>query len=79
MTARATMQPRLMTAPMAAAYLGVSATKLRELPIPRKALGSKRLYEIADLDAYADSLPYVDAPPPDDGDLCADEAFGVAH
>ena len=49
--------PRLMPAPAAAHYLGVSESKLRELDIPRRALGAKRLYHIADLDAYADALP----------------------
>jgi len=48
--------PRLMPAPQAAHYLGVSPSTLRGLPIPRKQLGSKRLYDRIDLDAYADSL-----------------------
>lgn len=48
--------PRLMPAPQAAHYLGVSPATLRSLPIPRKQLGSKRLYDRIDLDAYADSL-----------------------
>lgn len=49
--------PRLMPAPVAARYLGVSETTLRGLPIPRRELGAKRLYDRCDLDAYADSLP----------------------
>lgn len=48
--------PRLLPAPLAARYLGVSETTLRGLPILRKALGAKRLYDRFDLDAYADSL-----------------------
>ncbi len=48
--------PRLMPAPQAAHYLGISVTTLRSLPIPRKQLGAKRLYDRIDLDAYADSL-----------------------
>lgn len=48
--------PRLMPAPQAAHYLGVSESTLRALDIPRKALGSKRLYDKHDLDAFADSL-----------------------
>ena len=63
--------PRLMPCPEAAAYLGVSATTLRQLPIPRRALGAKRLYDKADLDAYADSLPYDGG----SGNTC-DELFG---
>lgn len=51
--------PRLMAAPAAAAYLGISETKLAELAIPRKELGAKRLYERQDLDDYADRLPYT--------------------
>lgn len=58
MTHRPDITPRLMPAPVAAAYLGVSESTLRSLCIPRKALGHKRLYERADLDAYADALPY---------------------
>ena len=49
--------PRLMPAPQAAHYLGVSASKLRDLPIPRRMLDGKRLYDRIDLDAYADTLP----------------------
>jgi hypothetical protein len=50
--------PRLMPAPQAAHYLGMSASTLRTLPIPRKESGAKRLYDVRDLDAYADDLPY---------------------
>ena len=49
--------PRLMPAPQAAHYLGVSASKLRDLPIRRRMLDGKRLYDRIDLDAYADTLP----------------------
>jgi len=49
--------PRLMPAPRAAHYLGVSESTLRGLPIPRRQLGGKRLYDKFDLDAYADALP----------------------
>ncbi len=50
--------PRLMPAPAAAHYLGVSVSTLRLLSIPRRSLGSKRVYDKSDLDAYADALPY---------------------
>ncbi|MBN9674610.1 helix-turn-helix domain-containing protein [Salipiger bermudensis] len=50
--------PRLMPVTQAAHYIGVSPSKLRDLPIPRRQLGGKRVYDRADLDAYADSLPY---------------------
>ena len=48
--------PRLMPAPQAAHYIGVSVSKLRELPIPRRILDGKRLYDRLDLDSYADNL-----------------------
>lgn len=79
MTRRADILPRLMPAPVAAAYLGVSESTLRTLPIPRKALGAKRLYERADLDAYADSLTYIDSVEIEEDTECADRAFGTAH
>ncbi len=59
MTARASIAfaPRLLPAPAAAAYLGVSPTTLRGLSIPRRMLGGKRLYDRLDLDAFASDLP----------------------
>ena len=50
--------PRLMPAPAAAHYLGVSVSTLRQLPLPRKERGRQRLYDRHDLDAWADNLPY---------------------
>lgn len=50
--------PRLLGQTEAAAYLGVSATTLRGLPIPRRVLGGRRLFDRIDLDAYASTLPY---------------------
>ena len=50
--------PRLMPAPQAAHYLGVSITMLYSLGLRRRQLGGKRVYDRADLDAYADHLPY---------------------
>lgn len=49
---------RLLGAPEAALYIGVSVTTLRSLPIPRKILGGRKLYDRIDLDAYASDLPY---------------------
>ena len=49
--------PRLLPVAQAAHYLGVSASKLRTLPIARVMLDGKRLYDRLDLDAYADALP----------------------
>lgn len=49
---------RLLGTPEAALYIGVSVTTLRSLPIPRKILGGRRLYDRIDLDAYASDLPY---------------------
>lgn len=50
--------PRLMPAPQAAHYLGVSETMLRDLKLPRRKIGAKRLYDRNDLDAYATGLDY---------------------
>ena len=50
--------PRLLPAPQAAAYLGISQSKLLTLPIRRKVDGGNRLFDRFDLDAYADALPY---------------------
>jgi len=50
--------PRLMQAKAAAHYLGMSPSKLRGLDLPCKVDGGNKLYDRADLDAYADSLPY---------------------
>jgi len=52
--------PRLLPADQAAHYLGVSKSKLLMLSLPRKELGSKRLYDRQDLDDFAASLPYAD-------------------
>lgn len=49
--------PRLLPAPEAARYLGVSESMLRTLGIPRRMLGAKRLYDRIELDAYASDLP----------------------
>lgn len=58
MTATLDYAPRLMPAPMAARYIGVSVSTLYKLDLPRKELRGKRVYDKADLDEYADSLPY---------------------
>lgn len=49
--------PRLLPAPEAAHYLGVSETKLRDLGLPRRMLDGKRLYDRITLDEYASDLP----------------------
>ena len=69
--------PRLMKAPHAAQYLGISASKLRTLPIAPKLDGGNTLYDRLDLDAYADSLPYGGDGAAEGGEKCeADEVFG---
>ncbi|MBT3140442.1 DNA-binding protein [Phaeobacter gallaeciensis] len=55
--------PRLMPAPTAARYIGVSESTLRNLGLPKREIGSKRVYDKRDLDAYADQLPYTGAKP----------------
>lgn len=66
--------PRLMPAPWAAAYLGVSVSTLSALNIPRKERGRNRLYDRRDLDAYADALPYEGQ---EDGNSC-EGLFGAS-
>jgi len=61
-----------MKATDAAAYLGVSASKLRGAGIPHKVWGGNVVYDRTDLDALADSLPYAEKK----GSEC-DEAFGI--
>lgn len=75
MTARAsiTFPALLLPAPQAAAYIGVSVSMLRTLPIPRRVLGAKRLYDRRDLDAYADELPYEGE---SEGNTC-DQVWGA--
>jgi hypothetical protein len=55
--------PGLLTESGAAAYLGISPSKLRELGLPRRELGRKRLFDRRDLDNYIDSLPYEGGEP----------------
>lgn len=55
-----TYAPRLLPAPEAAAYLGISVSTLRTLDLPRVMLGSRRLYDRFDLDAFASALPTED-------------------
>ncbi|MEM1149309.1 MAG: DNA-binding protein [Pseudomonadota bacterium] len=50
--------PRLLSETDAAAYLGVSATKLRGAGLPRKVWGGRKLYDRHDLDAFVESLAY---------------------
>lgn len=67
-----TFAARLMPVPLAARYLGVSETTLRNLPIPRKVLGGKRLYDRLDLDAFADDLRLENEQNSSGGGTCAD-------
>lgn len=50
--------PRLMKTEAAAHYLGISASKLRSLDLPRRMSGANRLYDVHDLDSYVNDLPY---------------------
>lgn len=61
--------PGLLTESGAATYLGISNSKLRELKLPRRELGRKRLYDRRDLENYIDSLPYEgEESHPDEGE-----------
>lgn len=66
--------PRLMQIKAAAHYLGVSPSKLRSLGLPCKRDGGNALYDRADLDAYADRLPY-EAGAAEESNSC-DNMFG---
>lgn len=75
--AEITFAPRLLGAAEAAAYLGVSASTLRNLAIPRRILGGRRLFDRLDLDRYASDLPYDGQPEDtDEVDEC-DRHFGL--
>lgn len=56
MTQAPAFVPRLLPAPQAAFYLGISPSTLRTLGLPRRILRGKRVYDRFDLDAFADSL-----------------------
>ena len=74
MTTTLTYPPRLLTAPEAAQYLGVSETTLRVLSLPRVHLGGKRIFDRIKLDDYASNLPTDEQE--DDSCAEADQAFG---
>lgn len=67
--------PELMPCGEAARYIGVSATTLRTLKIPRRELGSKRLFDVLDLDAFASDLPYEGDSVNEKAKSDCDEAF----
>lgn len=48
--------PRLLSASQAARYIGISESTLRTLGLPRRMLGTRRLYDRYDLEAFADGL-----------------------
>lgn len=56
-----TFAPRLLSSARAAAYLGISETTLRTLGLPRRILGTRRLYDRHELDAFADGLEVEDS------------------
>lgn len=70
-----TFQPRLLGAPEAAAYLGISPSKLATLGLPRKILDGRKLYDRLALDEYASSLPTEGE---DEANTC-DGKFGRAR
>lgn len=70
--------PRLMKAKAAAHYLGISPSKLRALALPVRRAGGNLLYERADLDAWADALPYDGPQEGTDDCNAADTAWNVS-
>lgn len=73
MAAALTFTPYLMPAAQAAHFIGVSESTLRGLNLPRRKLGTKRLYHINDLIAYADALPIEG----ESEDSACDHIFGL--
>ena len=59
----------------AAAWLAVSVGMLREAGIPRRIWRRRRLYDVRDLEAFRDGLPYEGDPLAEDEAAC-DAAFG---
>lgn len=55
--------PRLMAEPLAAAYVSVSVTTLRDHGPEPKRLGRRVLYDRRDLDRWADALGDAEQPP----------------
>ncbi len=69
--------PGLLSVTAAARWLGISASTLRTLVIPRRVLGARRLYDLRDLAAYRDQLPYeADEDPIQAAERLCDEVFG---
>ena len=58
MAARPEPLPRLLKAPRAADYLGVSVSTFYKLGFKPKRLGTLALYDRHDLDDFAAALPY---------------------
>lgn len=57
-TAPLKCQPMLMGDRDAAGYLGISVSKLRMMKLPKRVLGSRKLYDRQDLDDFINELPY---------------------
>jgi len=72
----ANFTPRLLPAPAAALYLGISESTLRKLNLPRRMLGTKRLFDRYDLDSYASDLPIEGTTQPEDNSC--DVLFGAS-
>lgn len=75
MTRASITDRRLLSASGAAVYLGLSVTTRRGLPIPRRMRNTRRPYDIRDLDARVDALPY-EGEASDEVTAC-DRAFGL--
>lgn len=60
----------LLSEANAAAWLGIGTSTLRSLGIQRRKLGSRKLYDIRDLEAYRDALPYEDDEPISEVEEC---------
>ena len=78
-----TFPPRLMKATAAAYYLGVSPTKFYAMAIPSKKHNGNTLWDIRDLDQYADEITYKESNAcktmPEVTEPDVDELFGVVR
>jgi hypothetical protein len=70
--------PGLLAEPSAARWLGISVSTLRTLGIRRRVIGRRKLYDLRDLAAFRDNLPYEDQGRETDEEAC-DRLFGLAR
>ena len=70
--------PAGMREPHAAAYIGLSISKLRSMenPPPHRWVGGVKVYARRDLDAWIDSLPTAEEAAQDEAEASCNAVFG---